>query len=281
MAKRVVTKIGDVFCVDFRNGKKGYFQYVAKDMTQLNSSVIRAFYTHYPIDQQVPIEEIVRDKVAFYAHAILRSGIDFGFWEKVGKSKDIGEKKVRKVMFGSLYDSFNKNWLKIWRINGIKLCIGFLWRLWKFKLEQGAVFSMGFIVYRMFSGYYNFSTAFWEISKRQPRPEYRSYVELVEAGTKYFLCYIGEELDRCMVIKDKKVKIYSTEEAKAAQLEIADKKFSDTNWGYGNFLTVAEFKERWDNAELYLQSGDPEKIRLIEEVSIKPTEPGREFDFFK
>ena len=29
--KRVVNKIGDVFCVEFGNGFKGYFQHVAND----------------------------------------------------------------------------------------------------------------------------------------------------------------------------------------------------------------------------------------------------------
>ena len=43
MAKRIVTKIGYVFCVEIDNKYKCFFQYVANDMTQLNSSVIRVF----------------------------------------------------------------------------------------------------------------------------------------------------------------------------------------------------------------------------------------------
>jgi hypothetical protein len=33
MAKRIVTKIGDVFCVEVDNDYKCFFQYVANDMT--------------------------------------------------------------------------------------------------------------------------------------------------------------------------------------------------------------------------------------------------------
>ena len=54
MAKRIITKIGDIFCVEVDNEYKCYFQYVANDMTVLNSSVIRVFSKHYPMDY-VPV----------------------------------------------------------------------------------------------------------------------------------------------------------------------------------------------------------------------------------
>ena len=41
--KRIVTKIGNVFSVKLNESKKKYFQYVANDIYQLNSSVIRVF----------------------------------------------------------------------------------------------------------------------------------------------------------------------------------------------------------------------------------------------
>lgn len=41
MTKRIVTKIGDVFCAEIDNRIKRYFQYIVNDMEQLNSSVIR------------------------------------------------------------------------------------------------------------------------------------------------------------------------------------------------------------------------------------------------
>jgi hypothetical protein len=43
--KRTVSTIGDVFSVPLGDGHKKYFQYVANDVTQLNSDVIRAFKT--------------------------------------------------------------------------------------------------------------------------------------------------------------------------------------------------------------------------------------------
>ena len=87
MAKRIVTKMGDIFCVEIDNGYKRFFQYIINDIEALNSSVIRVFKTHYPMDYRPIIEEIVMDEVEFYAHTVLRAGIVYGAWYKVGNSK--------------------------------------------------------------------------------------------------------------------------------------------------------------------------------------------------
>lgn len=91
MAKRIVTKMGDIFCVEIDNGYKRFFQYIINDIEALNSSVIRVFKTHYPMDYRPIMEEIVMDEVEFYAHTVLRAGIVYGAWYKVGNSKEIGE----------------------------------------------------------------------------------------------------------------------------------------------------------------------------------------------
>ena len=48
MAKRIVTKMGDIFCVEIDNGYKRFFQYIINDIEALNSSVIRVFKTIIP-----------------------------------------------------------------------------------------------------------------------------------------------------------------------------------------------------------------------------------------
>lgn len=75
MAKRIASKIGDIFCVEIESENKAYFQYIANDMTQLNSSVIRVFKKRYPMDYIFSIEDVVSDDVEFYAHTILKFGI--------------------------------------------------------------------------------------------------------------------------------------------------------------------------------------------------------------
>ena len=74
MAKRIVTKIGDIFSVTLDNGNLRFFQYIANDWTDLNSSVIRVFKKEYPKGYELNPEEVVSDDVDFYAHTILRMG---------------------------------------------------------------------------------------------------------------------------------------------------------------------------------------------------------------
>ena len=78
MAKRIVTKIGDVFCVEVEGKWKGYFQYIANDQSCMNSSTIRIFKKKYPLDDSPAIDDIVRDEVLFYAHTVLKFGIQDG-----------------------------------------------------------------------------------------------------------------------------------------------------------------------------------------------------------
>ncbi len=88
--KRIVTRLGDIFCVEIDNQYKAYFQYIAKDWEMLNSTVIRSFKSRYPIDYNPTMDEIVNDEVYFYAHTILRAGFLYDAWHKVGTSKNLG-----------------------------------------------------------------------------------------------------------------------------------------------------------------------------------------------
>ena len=81
--KRIVTKIGNVFCVQISPQEKKYFQYIANDMLQLNSSVIRVFERTYPTDQEPKLTDVVQGKVEFYAHTVLSWGIRLEKWTKV------------------------------------------------------------------------------------------------------------------------------------------------------------------------------------------------------
>ena len=83
MVKRVVTRIGNIFCVEVDSKHKRFFQYITTDMSQLNSSVIRVFKKTYPIDWKPDMDVIVDDEVDFYAHTVLSVGIRNNTWYKV------------------------------------------------------------------------------------------------------------------------------------------------------------------------------------------------------
>lgn len=158
-----MTKIGDIFCVDIENQCKRYFQYIVNDMEQLNSSVIRVFKTHYPMDHKPVCDEVVKDEVEFYAHTVLRTGIVNNAWYKVGKSKVIGY-EYKEVLFGIAQDCLGdsptnikwvdpvENWF-VWYINEPSVRIGRLTEEYQ-HVEMGGIMSYSSIIDRLRYGYY-------------------------------------------------------------------------------------------------------------------------------
>ncbi|WP_434148432.1 Imm26 family immunity protein [Methylocaldum gracile subsp. desertum] len=158
---RVVTKIGDVFSVKLDDHNKGYFQYVANDLTQLNSDVVRVFKKTYPVGANPNLSEIVNDEIAFYAHCVTNLGVKMGVWEKVGKVPIVGE---LDVLFRGTSDSGRKvgdapvkishNWY-VWKINEEFRHVGKL-EGENQKAEIGVVVNPFDIVHRMRTGEYEF-----------------------------------------------------------------------------------------------------------------------------
>jgi len=118
MQKRTVIRLGDIFGVKCDDCYK-YFQYVADDMTMLNSRVIRVFKEKYPSDEIPELTGVAQGEIDFYAHTSIKLGIKMGLWKKVGNapvsgeidvifrdSKDYGENKV----------TISERWY-VWRIN--------------------------------------------------------------------------------------------------------------------------------------------------------------------
>ena len=154
MAKRVVTKIGDIFCVEIGGDYKCYFQYVANDITVLNSSVIRVFSKHYPIEYVPVFDEIVSDKVYFYAHTILRYGIVYNAWYKVGSHKDVGNtNEIGFRLFDELdFSQIEKSYSwSIWKINQKSQFVGEMNEKYK-DYDLGFVFSYDNIISKIATG---------------------------------------------------------------------------------------------------------------------------------
>lgn len=156
--KRIVTRLGDIFCVEIDNQYKAYFQYIAKDWEMLNSTVIRSFKSRYPIDYNPTMDEIVNDEVYFYAHAILRIGILYEAWYKVGTSKNLGD--TQNIMF-RWYDDINtkymtksKKWC-IWKIGEKREFIGEMRDEYK-DYNLGIIFTYSDIVSKIATGDFGF-----------------------------------------------------------------------------------------------------------------------------
>ena len=154
MSKRIVTKVGDLFCVEIDNKYKCYFQYVANDMTMLNSSVIRVFSRHYPLDYDLIADDVVKDNINFSAHTVLRFCIMNHAWYKVGRHDDIGNPKdvcfrwFKEIDFSKINKSYN--WI-IWKISEEQRFIGEISEKYK-SIDLGIVFSYENIVNKIRTG---------------------------------------------------------------------------------------------------------------------------------
>ncbi len=124
MAKRVITKIGDIFSVSLENGKKKYFQYIANDLTQLNSDVIRSFEKEYEKEELPDVKELLSGKIDFHAHTMINVGVKQGLFHQESASTvypDIANIVFRGTLdYGKKIDgkliTKSDNW-RIWHIN--------------------------------------------------------------------------------------------------------------------------------------------------------------------
>lgn len=124
MAKRLRTKIGDIFSVPINDREKRYIQLVAFDLLQLNSDVIRCFVRKYSLDVVPTMEEVINDEVLFFAHCATDFGLKLNLWSKVGNNHNVGSPE--NILFRSTNDYARKegtepvtisdNW-HIWKIN--------------------------------------------------------------------------------------------------------------------------------------------------------------------
>ena len=259
MAKRIVTKIGNVFCAEFEDFKR-YFQYIANDLTQLNSSVIRVFRRHYPLDYKPVIDDIVKDEVQFYAHTILRRGIELGGWYKVGKSAEIGGAELSKVVFGyTINHTYNyytyeindvdplTNW-HIWHVNGEFTGIGKLPEKYHSVLELGGVYQFESIRFRMKYGYYLNFPIEYEILKRVPLPDADSFMKIEDESSKTvtFYHFHGDRAVRQIVVMPGEKIRLTEQEPKIGKHRLFKGRFGDINWNYKQFITKDEFEYEWN-----------------------------------
>lgn len=253
MAKRIMTKIGDVFCVEV-DGNKRFFQYICNDLSCMNSTVIRVFRTVYPGSYKPDIEEIVKDEVDFHAHTILKVGIELGVCYKVGKSRDVLGETFGCIPFVIMLekDDVRKNYweltfedflIRIWNLNEHIETYTNVPNDLMYRLEIGSVLPMPWIAERLRTGYYIFTSRAFSVAKRRPYPNVESFTKRVvkEDMTEYYH-FMGETLiEKFCVNGDERVTGFLS---LASNSVLPDIKFGDINWGKNDFTSKEEYELR-------------------------------------
>lgn len=157
--KRLIIRIGAIFCVEVDGLYKHYMQYVTKDESQLYACVVRVFEKKYSIDEQVDMDEVDCGDVWFYAHVYgLRNGVLEGKCSKCGKSKILGN--IKDIMF-RLYSEGNIQHLTVshrwyvWKINHEFIDIGDLVPPYD-KYDWGAIYPIAWVIEKIKTGKYPF-----------------------------------------------------------------------------------------------------------------------------
>ena len=255
--KRVAVKEGDVFCAEFDNRFKCYFQNIVKDSTSLSGNVIRVFYKHYPIDYVPVIEDIVKDEVAFYTHTFIRFGLWYDAWYKIGKSKDTGIWDLDNVVFGLAQKSrfVNNRYINVdplenwwvWKVNQPHSVVGRLPEEYHDIIEPGSVFPYTDIRRRMEYGYYGFSPEY-KLIKRHPRPDADSYISYKHDGIVSYYHFKGEHAVKEIVVTDSETFRLTQDKPTVGQYHLYNRQFGDLDPSRTIFITPDEFTAVWNSA---------------------------------
>lgn len=261
MGKRIVTKIGNIFSAKVDNEYKFYFQYVANDLTELNSSVIRVFKRRHPLESNPKMDDIASDEVLFYAHTILRNGIELGIWEKVGKSAILGLDDLDKVWFGlaqkisfnretmEVYDCNPAENLWIWHVNQDIIEIGCFKKGMELYVEPGEVFTPDGIVERFKFGHYLGTNGIYYHIKRKPWDDVDTYTKGIngDSNERVYFHFLGEHVVQQVVITPDGRK-YRLDKAhpREGEYKLLEDDFGDIFWEHKDFITPEEFYAVWD-----------------------------------
>lgn len=255
MAKRIVTKIGDVFCVEVDGRYKQFFQYIANDMTCMNSSTIRVFQKEYLMEYKPVVDDIVKDEVMFYAHTVLKFGIQEEVWYKVGKSADIGLDTLNNVLFGTplpiRYEDgkmmdldYLGNWV-VWKVNQPWLRIGELKEKDAHLIEEGSVMPYTEIAERIKYGYPISMLREYTILNRKPKNDVDSYVKLDCDGYIRNSHFMGSDAVQEVIVDKSGTYYVDREHPSSGKYRLTRTKLFEKEWKFPEFLTQEEFETMW------------------------------------
>lgn len=285
MAKRTVTRIGDIFCAEIDNEYKCYFQYVGKDSCMLGGALIRVFRKKYTLDANPDLMDVIKGEIGFYTYTFIQIGTKLGAWYKVGKAPILDQDCLSNLIFGDprsfltdrrTFLSYPVNPFEHWFVRKYKESFEDIGRLpdcLKGFIEWDGVHPYSAVRGRIKYGYFLWTTYFYSEVKRRPWPEVDSFTILDVTKEEIYimnLChhhtygkvsrkviksekeihyfhFHGDRAIREVVVKaDGSVIHLSSSEPKKDGYELFSGEFGDINWHVSDFLTREAFDEQWD-----------------------------------
>lgn len=222
--------------------------------------VIRVFKRRYPLDANPKMEDVVNDEVCFYAHSMLRWGVDLGVWNKVGTSKELGLDGLQTVWFGFAQDTYWDNEIRnlipchpsenllIWQVNQKPIRICRLKEDQHYYIEYGAVMPAICIVERFQYGHYLGTNTIYYHVKRMPWDDVDTYTkyEDKDSGNIAYFHFLGQKAVEMVIVTPAGEKYrFDKEHPFAEKYKLYDGDFGDIYWEYYNFITPEEFAEVW------------------------------------
>jgi hypothetical protein len=112
-------RIGDIYRLRLTDGKFGYMQHLANDLSQLGSNVVLVLQRNYLPTEFVSFDHVhVRD--GFFVHVFLKAGETLGIWERIDNSRPVVEEPFpilwSNCSHRDLQLDVSKNW-HVWRTN--------------------------------------------------------------------------------------------------------------------------------------------------------------------
>lgn len=148
-------KIGNVFKVRLPDGTIRYFQFIGKDLSELNGDVIAIFKTHFS-DDCINEDEIANDEIECFMHTSVLAGIKLGLWERVF-SLPIKIKESEIVFRFSLDSVLNPGlrcvshkWV-VWSMNNERKYVGTLPKNY-YNADLGGVYAPIHVISRLETG---------------------------------------------------------------------------------------------------------------------------------
>lgn len=149
--------VGDVFEVRLDTSNVGFFQYVARDSSQLNSHIVRVFKQKHRDDELPDLSQIVGGEIDFHAHVFLSVGVKQKFWRKMAGGDVIGGLDVLfrdSNDYGKSKRKTSNDWY-VWSVDSPYQQVGALRGAYR-NAEVGVVVPPDSLVYRMKNGSYDF-----------------------------------------------------------------------------------------------------------------------------